>query len=51
MKGDIAQIVHGTFWKHNKDVKSQASPKLVNTERYLRAAKEGSQSKRWRPRE
>ena len=39
MKGDLAQIVHEAFWKHNKDIRSQASPKLVHTERYLRAAK------------
>lgn len=39
MKGDISQLVHEVFLKHNKDIAAQAIPKLENTERYLRAAK------------
>jgi len=39
MDGDITQLIHEAFWRHNKDIGSGALSKLDNTERYLRAAR------------
>jgi hypothetical protein len=37
--GDIRQLVHEAFWKHNKDIPEPAQMKLRNTEQFLRAAR------------
>lgn len=36
---DVAQMVFEAFWKHNKDIPSDASKKATNTEQYLRFLK------------
>jgi len=38
-KGDIRQIVHESFWKHDKDILETARAKVQNTEQFLRACR------------
>ena len=38
-KGDIRQIVHESFWKHDKDIPEPARAKVQNTEQFLRACR------------
>jgi hypothetical protein len=37
LAGDIRQLVHRTFWQHNKDIGQQVHSKLNNTEQFLRS--------------
>jgi len=38
-KGDLRQMVHDAFWKHDKDIPESALPKLLHTEQFLRACR------------